>query len=298
MRRDNLILEIGACLALSLAMLAATCHVAWAQGPPEGEGWKEAGKGLWTRTLDDGTVETEAVGRAGLIGALDRLNAEMVNLVDAYLRAPTEDMAGVLDTHLALIKRVEQGILAAEDGPPRSLALRSDCTTSYSAAAGALSGCGNYASGSTSYSGTSASACFGLCDLYSYAYVSRTTCDDTLYTASQSCSKSAVINQSCSSYASLSHNPVKSCYAYGYSSIYCPAISWFRSASQTSVACGSGGACQGCGGCTVTASCANAGGGSVSCTGSCGDSWALDDCYAYCDGTYNWCPSVPWECPI
>jgi hypothetical protein len=50
--------------------------------------------------------------------------------------------------------------------------------------------------------------------------------------------------------------------------------------------------------CTATASCANAGGGSVSCTGTSGDCYAIDDCYAYCDGQYHYCASPPHICPI
>ncbi|HSL83441.1 MAG TPA: hypothetical protein VLF66_11740, partial [Thermoanaerobaculia bacterium] len=49
-----------------------------------------------------------------------------------------------------------------------------------------------------------------------------------------------------------------------------------------------------CGGgdnsCSATASCANAGGGSVSCTGTTGDCFSVIDCYAYCDGQYYFCP--------
>lgn len=55
--------------------------------------------------------------------------------------------------------------------------------------------------------------------------------------------------------------------------------------------------CPVCPSCTVTASCAGAGGGSVSCTGTCSGSFAINDCYAYCDGTYHWCPN-PGTCPI
>ncbi|MEM9592813.1 MAG: hypothetical protein AAGD06_01015 [Acidobacteriota bacterium] len=50
--------------------------------------------------------------------------------------------------------------------------------------------------------------------------------------------------------------------------------------------------------CTVTANCANAGGGTVSCTGDCGDVYKFDDCYAYCDGHYHMCPSPPGPCPF
>lgn len=273
--------------------------LAWSHSPEEMglEGWEEVGEGFWKRTLGDGTVETEALGRAGLVQVLDQLNAEMVNLVEDYLLDPTAEMAKVLDTHLALIEGVEESILAAEEGPQLSLRVDPSCTTSYSASAVGLSGCGNYAQASSSYSGTSAAACYGLCDLYSYAYVRRTVCNNTNYTASHSCSKPGVINDSCSSSVSLTHNPVKSCYAYGYASINCPSISWFRSTSKTSYSCGLG-TCQGCSGCSATASCANAGGGSVSCTGTSQDCYAIDDCYAYCDGIYTWCPNPPLPCPV
>jgi len=49
-------------------------------------------------------------------------------------------------------------------------------------------------------------------------------------------------------------------------------------------------------GCTVTATCSS--GGSVSCTGSCSDSFAFNDCYAYCDGVFHWCSNPPPYCPL
>lgn len=288
------------CTVLALAASPVAAQVsgplAWSQDSEDLEGWTDHGNGLWTRTLEDGTVETEALGRTGLIQVLDQLDFEMVRLVEAYLLDPTDEMKEVLDTHLALIQRMEEGLKVPEQRsePPSAVT----CSTSYAANAGPLSSCGNFANASSSYSGDSASACFGLCDLYSYAYVRRTVCNDTNYTASQSCSKPGVINQSCSSSVSLTHNPVKSCYANAYASVYCPSISWFRSASKTSSSCGSG--CSGCGPpqCTVKADCSGAGGGSRSCTGTCSGSWAIDDCYAHCDGTYYWCPSPPFPCPI
>ena len=50
--------------------------------------------------------------------------------------------------------------------------------------------------------------------------------------------------------------------------------------------------------CNAIASCANAGGGSVSCEGSAGTCFAIDDCYASCDGFYYYCPSPPGICPL
>jgi hypothetical protein len=50
---------------------------------------------------------------------------------------------------------------------------------------------------------------------------------------------------------------------------------------------------QGC-----TASCANAGGGSVSCTSSTGDYFCVNNCYAYCDGFYYMCPNPKPICPF
>jgi hypothetical protein len=50
--------------------------------------------------------------------------------------------------------------------------------------------------------------------------------------------------------------------------------------------------------CSATASCANAGGGSVSCSGTTNDCFAFDDCYAYCDGQYYFCPNPPGVCPL
>lgn len=48
-------------------------------------------------------------------------------------------------------------------------------------------------------------------------------------------------------------------------------------------------------GCTGWANCA--GGGRVTCSGtwSC---WGIDDCYAYCDGSYKWCSYLPHPCPV
>jgi len=48
-------------------------------------------------------------------------------------------------------------------------------------------------------------------------------------------------------------------------------------------------------GCTGWANCY--GGGRVTCSGtwSC---WGIDDCYAYCDGSYHWCSYLPHPCPI
>jgi hypothetical protein len=50
--------------------------------------------------------------------------------------------------------------------------------------------------------------------------------------------------------------------------------------------------------CQVTASCANAGGGSVFCSGSANTCFAIDDCYASCDGQYYFCPSPQGICPL
>lgn len=50
--------------------------------------------------------------------------------------------------------------------------------------------------------------------------------------------------------------------------------------------------------CEVTASCANAGGGSAYCSSNNGDCFAIDDCYASCDGFYYYCPNPPGICPL
>lgn len=51
--------------------------------------------------------------------------------------------------------------------------------------------------------------------------------------------------------------------------------------------------------CAAWASCASAGGGSVSCESyGANDCYAIDNCYAYCDGTYHMCPSPPGPCPF
>ncbi|HEV8580921.1 MAG TPA: hypothetical protein VGX68_17785 [Thermoanaerobaculia bacterium] len=49
---------------------------------------------------------------------------------------------------------------------------------------------------------------------------------------------------------------------------------------------------------TCTASCANAGGGSVSCTSYTGDLFCVNNCYAYCDGNYYFCPNPKPICPV
>jgi hypothetical protein len=59
--------------------------------------------------------------------------------------------------------------------------------------------------------------------------------------------------------------------------------------------------CGGGGGptlCQATANCPTNGGGPVSCSGISGDCFAMDDCYAYCDGQYFYCPNLTWFCPI
>ncbi|HYO13513.1 MAG TPA: hypothetical protein VE685_09995 [Thermoanaerobaculia bacterium] len=50
--------------------------------------------------------------------------------------------------------------------------------------------------------------------------------------------------------------------------------------------------------CSAFASCFNAGGGSVSCSGTSGDCFSVDDCYAFCDGQYFFCPSPQGICPL
>jgi hypothetical protein len=50
--------------------------------------------------------------------------------------------------------------------------------------------------------------------------------------------------------------------------------------------------------CNATASCANAGGGSAFCSGSNNSCFAVDDCYATCDGSYYYCPNPPGICPL
>jgi hypothetical protein len=50
--------------------------------------------------------------------------------------------------------------------------------------------------------------------------------------------------------------------------------------------------------CDATASCASAGGGSVSCTGPSGSCYALDNCYVSCNGEQTYCPSPPANCPL
>lgn len=51
--------------------------------------------------------------------------------------------------------------------------------------------------------------------------------------------------------------------------------------------------CPPCQGCTATAICNT---GSVSCSGSPG-CYAINKCYAYCDGVYHWCPGHG-SCPV
>lgn len=48
--------------------------------------------------------------------------------------------------------------------------------------------------------------------------------------------------------------------------------------------------------CSADALCSN--GSHVSCSGSSGDCFAVDDCYAYCDGQYHMCPNTPPICPF
>jgi hypothetical protein len=206
--------------------------------PAAEDGWREVAKGFWKRTLADGHHQAVASGPDGLRAALAELNAQLVNLVVAYLNDPTDDMQRVLDTHLAYIESVEAGILRGETGdlaggPVGTTA----CTTDWSASAGGAASCTTTAKGTASYTGPSTTACFGVCYINSYAFVSRTVCDDTVYTASQSCSNSG-INISCSSSASLNNTGIKSCYGYGYGSVYCPDISWTGWDDATTTACG------------------------------------------------------------
>ena len=49
--------------------------------------------------------------------------------------------------------------------------------------------------------------------------------------------------------------------------------------------------------CSATADCSGAGGGTVSCTGTT-TCFKIDNCYAYCDGTFNWCSNPPFPCPV
>jgi hypothetical protein len=49
--------------------------------------------------------------------------------------------------------------------------------------------------------------------------------------------------------------------------------------------------------CEAVASCANAGGGSVFCSGT-SSCFSAEDCYAYCDGQYYFCPNPPGICPL
>jgi hypothetical protein len=50
--------------------------------------------------------------------------------------------------------------------------------------------------------------------------------------------------------------------------------------------------------CNVTATCANAGGGSVSCSSNNGDCFAVDNCYVVCDGIFSYCPNPQGICPL
>lgn len=50
--------------------------------------------------------------------------------------------------------------------------------------------------------------------------------------------------------------------------------------------------------CQATASCANAGGGTAFCSGSNNSCFAVDDCYASCDGFQYYCPNPPGICPL
>lgn len=49
--------------------------------------------------------------------------------------------------------------------------------------------------------------------------------------------------------------------------------------------------------CNATASCSGAGGGTAFCSGTT-DCFSVDNCYAYCDGNYFYCPSPPGICPL
>lgn len=49
---------------------------------------------------------------------------------------------------------------------------------------------------------------------------------------------------------------------------------------------------------TCTASCAGAGGGSVSCTSQAGNCFAINNCYANCDENYFLCPHPAGNCPF
>lgn len=50
--------------------------------------------------------------------------------------------------------------------------------------------------------------------------------------------------------------------------------------------------------CTATASCASAGGGTVSCTSQNGNCSVRDNCWASCDGELYYCPNPPSSCPL
>jgi|GEM_PF-3354892 len=231
---------------VAAAVLAAPVQAAGAPSsapllildPDSGQGWQKTADGVWARELTNGHAQTEYRGLAGLDAMVNDLNAQLVRLIDAYLANPTEDLARTLDAHIDFIEQVQKGMVDAPDeGRLVAKVVATDCQTAWSATCGGLSQCRNYASATASYSGPSAAQCYGSCSIYTYTYVDKTTCSDTLYTASQSCSDSG-INISCSSYASLGQNGLKGCNTYSYASIYCPDISWSRSETCSGSQCG------------------------------------------------------------
>ena len=78
----------------------------------------------------------------------------------------------------------------------------------------------------------------------------------------------------------------------------CSAVNSNCSAGQRG-SCTAGGSTTFCPACptakTCTATCSPS--GSVSCTSPVGDCYKVNNCYAYCDGIYYWCPSHG-ACPV
>lgn len=209
--------------------------------PDPAQGWEKDAAGVWSRSLAEGGIQTEYRGVQGMDAMLDELNAQLVRLVDAYLANPTDELATTMDAHLAFIRQVETGVVSADTGSdgPAGLATRAapECKVTYDADCGSRSECVNYASADVSYTGSSAEECFGECNIYTYAYVDKTTCNDTLYTSSQSCNDTG-INISCSASASLAQNGLKGCNTSSQAYIYCPDIDWGQSETCSGQHCG------------------------------------------------------------
>jgi hypothetical protein len=196
--------------------------------------------GYWERLTDDGKVQTVAVGSAGLEQVLANLNADLVMLVEQYLAYPDEKMLETLDNHIAHINSVKRNFeMAKANAIPAPIPVPLPwCTVNWSADAGGMAVCTNYADAYASYSGSSASDCFGLCDLSGYAYVYRKLCNNNVVTQTNSCYRNDVINQTCDVYSALSSVAARSCNAYASAYVNCPDYSYYRSETDSSTSCG------------------------------------------------------------